>query len=272
MAHKALVIGGFPASGAGGIPVDLRVLQHLGVYGMGAVTCLVSRGTRGESEIFPIPHKQVENQLRAALLAASPGGIKAIKVGLLATDENLHSVAGVLREKINCLPSPPPLVLDPVMFFKAGAVTVNKAEVATLLSETLLPLATVVTPNLEEARALLGAPEKSIWGTEEMLAAAWNLAEKTSGKSALVKGGLRFPGDDAVDVLVTENREYIWRAPKIGQQPLNGSGCTLAAAITAHLANGSELVEAVEKARNLVRQSLEKPQQMGTKFNALTLP
>ena len=260
MVFKALTIAGSAASGAGGMPVDLRVFSQFGLYGIGSLTCTVAHDEGPAARIFALPGEEVLAQARSALKSA--GLLSAVKVGMLATEENQRATSQFLTELnpdgVNT-EGATPVVVDPVMFCKAGSVVDDEAAVAGRFRDLLLPYATAVTPNLVEAQTLVGVSSGTQWTQTDMVAAAHDIAAMTGGGIALVKGGLRLEGPDAVDVLVDGDREVIWSDPKVGHRPINGTGCTLAAALTANLALGQSVEDAAYGARQYLRSKLDEP-------------
>jgi hydroxymethylpyrimidine/phosphomethylpyrimidine kinase len=231
---RLLTIAGSDSGGGAGLQADLKVFAAHGAYGMSAVTAVTVQNTLGVTAIHPIPPGIVAAQIDAVL---SDIGADAIKIGMLGTAEVVRAVAGCLRG------SPIPIVLDPVLQAKGGAALLED-EAVTALLEDLLPLATVVTPNLPELARLTGLPV----ATEgERRRAAEALSRRLGGLAVLVKGGHAAAGEggDLVDLLFTGGRDGgAWHRfvhPRLAVRSTHGTGCTLAAALTARLAVGEAL-------------------------------
>ncbi|OKL50512.1 PfkB family carbohydrate kinase [Boudabousia marimammalium] len=254
----ALTIAGNAASGAGGLPVDLKTFHELGVYGMGAVTCLVSfQADAGWGHsFFPIPPEQILQQIRSAIQIRP---IEVTKIGMLGTVPSIEATAEGLS-----LQQWKHVVLDPVLICKgqeaSSALAVDQA-----LIEHILPSATVVTPNLFETQALSG---RQVTTLDELKDAARAIGD-LGVPYVVAKGGLGLPGEDAVDVLWDGSEITEFRARKRGDQPLNGAGCTLAAAITAELAKGAEVEAAVSVAREFVTHAIDHRQPLNMPNDAV---
>jgi hydroxymethylpyrimidine/phosphomethylpyrimidine kinase len=226
-----LSIAGLDPSGGAGVLADVKTFTALGVYGAGVVTAITVQNTRGVQRVVPQPAALVAEEL-AAVLADLP--VAAVKIGMLATAEIVRAVAGALRDR------PTPVVLDPVLVSSSGAPLLDDAAVAVLFDE-LLPLATLVTPNLPEAARLLG----------DMLPPAEAGARllQRGAQAVLVKGG-HGEGDTLEDVLVTCGAcaPLRLRHPRVETPHTHGTGCALSSAIAAGLAQGLLLHQAVERA------------------------
>jgi pyridoxine kinase len=244
----AYVIAGSEATGGAGIQADLKTFQQLGVYGMGTITCIVAFDPKnGWSHRFhPIAPDLLAQQFEAATASQD---LDTCKVGMLGTPDTIATVAGLLRSK--------PwreLVVDPVLICKgqeAGAAL--DTDIA--LRQKILPLATVVTPNHFEALTLSGMRALE---TVDDLAEAGKRILELGPRAVVVKGGVDRPGPTAVDVLVEAGANGApptvaqFSTPKIGQERVSGAGCTFAAAITAELAKGRSVADAVATAKGFV--------------------
>jgi pyridoxine kinase len=249
----AYVIAGSEATGGAGVQVDLKTFQQLGVYGLATITCVVSFDPKDDwsHRFVPIPAEVIADQFEAA---NATHDLDTVKIGMLGTIPTIDAVATALASK--------PwrhVVLDPVLICKGqepgAALNTDNA-----LKSKVLPLATVVTPNNFEAQALSGLTKLE---TVEDLAEAGRRILALGPNAAVVKGGVDFPGPDAVDVLVERSPDSgevsveVFAVPKIGQERVSGAGCTFAAAITAELAKGSPVAEAVRTAKALVTRGIE---------------
>lgn len=238
----ALTIAGSDSGGGAGIQADLKTFHQFGVFGTSVVVAITAQNTRGVSGVHAIPVEMVERQLAAVAEDLPPA---AVKTGMLATAELVSLVArGIARHGF------PNYVLDPVMVATSGDRLLHP-DAERSMAEALVPLAAVVTPNLEEARILV---EDQIVTVEDMEAAGRDLV-RMGARAALIKGG-HLPGEVVVDVLVWEQGIHRYRHPKIATTSTHGTGCTLSSAITAGLAQGRGLERAVGDALAFVHQAM----------------
>lgn len=239
MVDLAYVIAGSEATGGAGLQADLRTFQQLGTYGVGTVTCIVSFDPKANwaHRFVPVEPQVVADQIEAATSAYD---LDVVKIGMLGTPATIDVVAQALARQ-----SWRHVVIDPVLICK-GQEPGAALDTDTALRQQILPLATVTTPNLFEARTLAGMEEIS--SVDDLVEAAGRIAE-LGPRYVVVKGGVEFPGDDAVDVVFDGNDAAILRAPKVGHARVAGAGCTLAAAITAALAKGADVADAVRLAK-----------------------
>lgn len=237
----ALTIAGSDSGGGAGIQADLKTFHRFGVYGTSVVTAITAQNTVGVHSIHSVPLRHVRAQIDAVSDDLRPG---ALKTGMLATAELAREVAAAIRA--HDLDN---YVMDPVMVATSGdRLLAIDAESA--LADALLPLAAVVTPNLEEAAILTGTPVSSL---DEMREAARVLVAKGAG-AALVKGG-HLDGD-AIDLLWDGREERLWRHPRIETPHTHGTGCTLSAAIVAGLADAMPLADAVDRGVRFVAAAI----------------
>ena len=243
----ALTIAGSDNSAGAGVQADLKTMSALGVYGVTAITCVVAEVPGKVSAIQPIEPRIVAEQIRL-LFEAFPIG--ALKTGMLYSCEIIEAVCDTLLGCAETSPLPP-IVVDPVMVATSGDPLLERDAVA-LYRERLFPLATLITPNLDEVRTLLGRPVTTL---EEMRIAGRELAA-TFGRAFLIKGGhLRL--DPAIDLLCSPGgsvQEY--SAPFVQGISTHGTGCTYAAAITAGLAKGLALPDAVGEAKQFLARAV----------------
>jgi len=233
--RTALTIAGSDSGGGAGIQADLKSFAALGVHGTSVLTCITAQNTRGVESIFPLPSEEIRAQLRAVL---SDFGVRAAKTGMLYSGDIVRTVANEVRRRKF------PLVVDPVMVATVGA-SLAAADLRDALVEHLLPRADLVTPNASEAERLSG---RSVRDVADARAAARAIVG-LGARAVLVKGGhLKGP---LVDVLVREGKVSEFRSPRYPAD-LHGSGCTLAASITASLALGHGLDDAVALGRRRV--------------------
>ena len=238
----ALTIAGSDSGGGAGIQADLKTFHAFGVFGTSAVTAITAQNTLGVTAIHPVPAAVVRAQIDAVAVDLHP---RALKTGMLATAELVETVADSITAH-----GPVPCVMDPVMVSASGH-RLLEAEAEATLARRLLPLATLVTPNLDEAALLTGSRVDSL---AAMRTAAGNLIKMGAG-AALVKGG-HLPSGEAADVFRDETGERVWRRPRIATGHVHGTGCTLAAAVTAGLARGVPLPQAVEVAIDFVARAI----------------
>ncbi|WP_395311669.1 bifunctional hydroxymethylpyrimidine kinase/phosphomethylpyrimidine kinase [Mycobacterium sp. AMU20-3851] len=239
MNHLAYVIAGSEATGGAGLQADLRTFQQLGTYGLGTVTCIVSFDPKASwtHRFVPVDPQVVADQIEAATSAYD---LDVVKIGMLGTPATIDVVADALAGQ-----SWRHVVVDPVLICK-GQEPGAALDTDTALRERILPLATVVTPNLFEARVLAGM--ERIASVDDLAEAARRIGD-LGPRYVVAKGGVELPGEEAIDVLYDGSDVEILRAPKVGQERVAGAGCTLAAAITAELAKGTDVSEAVGLAK-----------------------
>ena len=238
----ALTIAGSDSSAGAGIQADLKTLSALGVYGLTAVTCVVAETPGRVSKIEPVSAELVRDQIEV-LLRGFP--VAAVKTGLLFSAGIITEIARVLRAHRST-----PLVIDPVMVATSGDALLQDDAIQTYERE-LFPLATLLTPNLGEASRLVG---RSITDLAAMRDAG-EILEKKYGVSVLLKGG-HLIGEDAIDLLFTAGNVIAFSAPFSRGIATHGTGCTYSAAITAGLANGLPLEEAVGRAKKFVTAAI----------------
>lgn len=233
---NVLSIAGSDPSGGAGIQADLKTFSALGVYGMAALSGLTAQNTCGVSAVEPLPPAFVAAQIDAVFADIR---VHAVKLGMLGGADVVAAVADRLRHW-----HPPVLVVDPVMVAKGGAALLTEAA-ARRLREELLPLATVLTPNLPEASALLGtAPPADLPAMREAARALHALGPAW----VLLKGG-HLPGPDCTDLLYDGHTFTPLTARRLPTANTHGTGCTLAAAVAAHLARGLAVPQAVAQAK-----------------------
>lgn len=248
MVKLAYVIAGSEATGGAGIQVDLKTFQQLGVYGLGAITCIVSFDPHNSwaHRFVPVEPQVIADQIEAA---TSCHDLDVVKLGMLGTPATIDVVADSLQQQ-----RWRHVVLDPVLICK-GQEPGAALDTDNALREKILPLATVVTPNMFEAATLAGM--ESIGSVAELTEAARRI-HALGPRYVLAKGGVELPGDDAVDVLFDGEQVTVLSEPKIGQERVSGAGCTLAAAVTAELAKGADVGDAVAVAKTMVTQGIRR--------------
>jgi hydroxymethylpyrimidine/phosphomethylpyrimidine kinase len=243
MNGRVLIVAGSDSGGGAGLQADLKTVTCLGGYAMTAVTALTAQDTCGVQAVLPVPADFVARQMRVVL---DDIGADAVKLGMLHNAGIVEAVADVLDEHPEL-----PVVLDPVMVAESGDRLLD-ADAVDGLRRRLLPRAVLVTPNLPEAAALLGQDE--IDGPEAQQAAARDLLE-AGCRAVLLKGG-HACGDQVDDVLATPDDIHVLSHRRIDTPCTHGTGCTLAAAIAAGLAQGIELPRAVRRASRYLQKAL----------------
>jgi len=242
---KTLTLAGSDSSGGAGIQADLKTFQEHGVYGMNALTSIVTMDPETWShKVTPIEVNRVEDQLETILSI----GIDAMKTGMLGSVEIIELGANKIKaHQLNNV------VIDPVMVCK-GEDEVLQPENTDAMRELLLPLATITTPNLFEAGQL--AQTGPIHNTDDMKEAAQKIID-LGAKNVVIKGGKVFDHDKAVD-LFYDGKEFLLLEKDIIETTYNhGAGCTFAAAITANLAQGKTVKEAVINAKDFVHAAIK---------------
>ncbi|MBN1227169.1 MAG: bifunctional hydroxymethylpyrimidine kinase/phosphomethylpyrimidine kinase [Deltaproteobacteria bacterium] len=245
---KALTIAGSDSGGGAGIQADLKTFSSLGVWGLSVVTALTAQNTLGVQQVFNVPQKCIEQQLASIF---NDMGTNAVKTGMLWSPNTVEAVTECLEAK-NIL-----LVVDPVLAAKRGeALLLPKA--IPILKKRLFPLATLVTPNIPETELLTGISPIT---TKDMVQQAAKKITDMGASNVLIKGG-HFPGQ--IFDLFFDGKEYIFFEKKRFSSPhLHGVGCTLAAAITAYLALGLTLLEAVQQAQKFITKAIQHSMPLG---------
>ena len=248
MIPVALTIAGSDSGGGAGIQADLKTFSAHGVYGMSAVTSVTAQNTLGVQAVHNLPPEAVAAQIDSVL---SDIGARAIKTGMLANAEIIAAVADALRGYPDI-----PLVVDPVMIAKSGDALLESEAVSTLI-EQLVPLATVITPNLDEAKALTGIKASDVEGMRTVARRLFEMGPR----HVVVKGG-HLEGA-AVDVLHDGATFETFEADRIDTRSTHGTGCTFASAITAGLAKGAGVAEAVGAAKAYLTGALRHAAPLG---------
>lgn len=239
MAKHVLTIAGSDSGGGAGIQADLKVFSALGTYGMSVITAVTAQNTERVLAIQEIDPEIVKAQLEAIFTDIR---VDAVKVGMVFSAEIAKVIADSFRKY-----RPSKVVVDPVMIAKSGDRLLREDAIETLKTE-LFPLATLITPNLPEAEALLG---RSISSIDEMRSASKELSQLYQTQ-VLLKGG-HLPGK-AIDIL-SSGRTFI--AERIDTKHTHGTGCSLSSAIAAHLALGYPLEEAIERSKRYISEAIQ---------------
>jgi hydroxymethylpyrimidine/phosphomethylpyrimidine kinase len=240
---RVLIIAGSDSGGGAGIQADIKTVSMLDAYAATAITALTAQNTEGVFGVLPIPPDFVRQQIEVVL---NDIGADAIKTGMLHDLPVIETIAAALVERAGGIP----LVVDPVMVAKGGARLIDPAALDGM-KQLLIARAEILTPNLPEAEILCGA---SIGNLAEMRAAGESLLA-LGCQSVLVKGG-HLPGKTVPDVLVTKAGTRVWESARLATRHTHGTGCTLASAIAAGLAQGLNVEGAVERARSYVQRAI----------------
>jgi hydroxymethylpyrimidine/phosphomethylpyrimidine kinase len=246
---RVLTIAGSDSGGGAGIQADLKTFAAHGAYGMSAITALTAQNTRGVRAVEVAPAAFVAAQIDALFEDLAPD---AVKIGMLAEAAVVEAVAGRLERW-----SGPPVVLDPVMIAASGDPLLRDDAIGAI-RQLLLPLATVVTPNLPEAERLAGRPAATL-AVRRQLAAELGVA---GARAVLLKGG-HAAGDEIVDLLWHPDGIEEFAHPRIATRAGHGTGCTLSAAIAARLARGESLVAACRGAIDWLAIALREAEPIG---------
>lgn len=251
----ALTIAGSDSSGGAGIQADLRAFEALGVHGASVVTLVTAQGTRGVRKVDPLRAELVRAQLDAVFEDLPP---KAVKTGALGNAAVVEIVADALRTQ-----APAHLVIDPVVNPTLGRALLDDSGFTAFVRE-LIPMATLVVPNRDEASRLAGRQVRTLAQAKSACKAIAGLG----ARAVLLKGG-HFTGTESVDLLFDNGEFSELRSQRLAVPPMHGLGCTLSALVAALLARGMPLRTAVSRAHAIVHHALERPRTIG---EGLALP
>lgn len=255
----ALTIAGSDSGGGAGIQADLKTFAALGVHGASAIACLTAQNPRRVLGVEPCPPAMLRRQIEAVFEELPP---RAVKTGMLFSAENIQTVVAFFTPKARRRN----LVVDPVMVSTSGARLLEPAAVK-ILMEQLLPLAALVTPNLDEAEILTGRRPASL---ADLRGAARKIHSRW-GCAALVKGGHLKGGREAADIFFDGRTELLLTAPFIKGVSTHGTGCTYSAAVCAGLALGLRLPEAVQMGKKFITAAIANSCRIGRHFALGTL-
>jgi hydroxymethylpyrimidine/phosphomethylpyrimidine kinase len=246
----ALTIAGSDSSGGAGIQADLKTFAAFGVYGASVITALTAQNTRAVSGVHVVPPDFVTAQLNAVF---DDLDIAAVKIGMVAQLATIGAIAAALSLK-----SPKHVVLDPVMVATSGDRLLS-ADAVSALRERLIPLASLITPNLPEAAALLGDPVAT---DETAIASQGKRLLAMGARAVLIKGG-HGQGSESIDFLFSGSDMIALPAPRIPTTNTHGTGCSLSSAIAAGLAKGETLEQAVRSAKTWITAAIEAADSLG---------
>lgn len=247
---RVLIIAGSDSGGGAGIQGDTKTVTCLGGYAATAITALTAQNTQGVFGIADVSPEFIQQQITLVL---EDIGADAFKTGMLHKREVVIAVAESIKNYTKHIP----LVLDPVMFAKGGAALLQ-ADTLSLLKESLIPLARVVTPNIPEAEYLA---DMKIRNVDEMKTAAQRILQ-LGCKAVLLKGG-HLEGDEVVDILLDHDGYHLFTQTRIHTIHTHGTGCALASAIATGLAQEMALYDAVVRGREYVRKAIENAPGLG---------
>ncbi|MDS7595593.1 bifunctional hydroxymethylpyrimidine kinase/phosphomethylpyrimidine kinase [Agrobacterium tumefaciens] len=242
MTAIALTIAGSDSGGGAGIQADIKTFSALGAYAASVITAITAQNTKGVTAVEDVSVGAIVAQMDAVF---SDLAINAVKIGMVSRIETIEAIAARLRLK------PQPVVLDPVMVATSGDRLLHEDAIETLRRD-LLPLATIVTPNLPEAALLTDTP---VAVSQDEVTRQAEAILKAGAKAVLIKGG-HGDGPESTDYLFADGQMHALSAPRVDTKNDHGTGCTLAAAITAHLAQGRDLTEAVSLAKDYLHGAL----------------
>ncbi len=240
---RVLIIAGSDSGGGAGIQADIKAVTMLGGYAMTAITAITAQDTTGVHGVWPVALEAVRKQMAACLTDI---GADAIKTGMLGSAALVETVAEGLDGQAREVPR----IVDPVMVATSGDALVDAPAISAIAS-LMIPGAALVTPNAPEAEVLTG---KAVDGINGQRRAAEALLER-GAKGALIKGG-HIPGKVLVDVLQTETGEWIFESERIETSSTHGTGCTLASACAAMIAQGQPIADAVDAARTYLHEAI----------------
>lgn len=242
MVIKILSIAGSDSSGGAGIQADIKTITSLKAYAAAVITSVTVQNTTKVYDVFNIPAKIVAAQIKVVLEDIK---ISAIKTGMLPTKEIMAAVKKALADY-----SEIPLIIDPVMIATSGD-KLMESESVSYFRKNILPIAYLVTPNINEAEILAKVKIRHL---DDMIRAG-NIILASGAKGVLIKGS-HLPGREINDVLITKDEAKIFKSKRILKRNMHGSGCTLGAAIATFLGQGKSLSHSVELSRNYVHEAI----------------
>ena len=246
--YKALTIAGSDPSGGAGIEADIKTMSALGVYAMVSIVSVVAENTRRVVSLLDMPGWIIKDQIDSVFEDITPD---AVKVGMLSGPEQMDAV----RDRLEYY-KPKNVVVDPVMYAKNGDPLMHEDAVSFLI-DNILPLSTVLTPNIPEAEKITGM---RITDVDEMEKGARKILSM-GPEAVLLKGGHHI--GDAIDVLVTQNGTFKFKTKRINTKNTHGTGCTLSSAIASFLAKGYSLEDATKEAKDYVTGAIENSLELG---------
>ncbi|GAB6182025.1 bifunctional hydroxymethylpyrimidine kinase/phosphomethylpyrimidine kinase [Desulfotomaculum defluvii] len=247
---KALTIAGSDSGGGAGIQADLKTFQELGVYGMSALTAITAQNTLGVQGVYPLPIEAVQQQIRSI---GEDMGTDVVKTGMLFSSEIIQVVAEQIKHY-----QWQNVVVDPVMIAKGGA-SLLQSQAVVALKKYLLPLATIITPNIPEAEVLTGM---TIITLEDRQEAAKHL-QHLGAAYVVIKGGHDEGETDVIDLLYDGQGFTYFTGKRVNTKNTHGTGCTFASAIAAQLAKGMHIKDAVKTSKAFIQAAIENQIEVG---------
>ncbi|UTR13895.1 bifunctional hydroxymethylpyrimidine kinase/phosphomethylpyrimidine kinase [Salipaludibacillus sp. LMS25] len=244
MLPKALTIAGSDSGGGAGIQADLKTFQELDVFGMSAITAITAQNSQGVSGVYPVSPEGISQQITAV---ADDIGADAVKTGMLFDEPTIKIVA----EKAAYYKWDH-LVIDPVMVSTSGSKLLQDDAIHALKTQ-LFPLATIITPNIPEASEITGRSLTSFELRKEAAKAMYEMG----AAAVLIKGGHHLDETKIVDIFYDGSTYVYLSVPRLDTRHTHGTGCTYAAAITAHLAKGRPLIDAVKEAKKFIHVAIK---------------
>ena len=243
MRGRVFIIAGSDSGGGAGIQADIKTVSALDSFAATAITAVTAQNTQGVHSVHPVPTKFIKKQIDVVL---SDIGADCIKIGMLHDTRTIETVTKVLKKSAAEIP----MVVDPVMTAKGGARLLAQDSVAALIKD-LVPLATLLTPNIPEAEALT-----NLKATDEFSLRKIGAELLSKGANAVLLKGGHLPGSLISDYLFTSERVEVYENSRIDTVHTHGTGCTLASAIAAGIAIGLSLSDAVARAENYLHQAI----------------
>lgn len=251
MKGRVLIVAGSDSGGGAGIQADIKTVTALGGYAATAVTALTAQDTRDVYEVVGVDPAFIRKQMEVVLADI---GADAIKLGMLHDETVIQAVCSVIESSARDIP----VVVDPVMVAKGGARLLS-GEAVDVLRSRLLPLSSIVTPNLPEAEAIAGMPIHDERSRRE----AAEKMMKMGARAVLLKGG-HADGDTVIDLLLTPQGMKVFEHPRIDTTSTHGTGCTLASAVATGIAQGLDPVLAVRRAIDYVQEAIRRAPEYGS--------
>lgn len=249
--NRALTIAGSDSGGGAGIQADLKTFTAFGVFGSCAVTALTAQNTIGVQGIMEVDPVFVERQIRSVL---EDIGADAVKTGMLANPEIVKVVSGILgKYHIENI------VVDPIMIAKSGDILLS-TEACRVVIEELIPIASVVTPNIHEAQVMLNMEIK----TKDDMREAGKLMKAMGCGWVVIKGGHMEEAHAVIDIVYNGEEFFDLSAPRIKTKNTHGTGCTFSSAITAGLAKGYDTLKAIKKAKSYISMAIKDSLSLGS--------
>lgn len=245
---ETLTIAGSDCSGGAGIQADLKTFSAIGTYGMSVITSITAQNTNGVFKVENLSTDIIRSQIKAIFEDIPP---KATKIGMVSEVEIIKELSYALKKY-----KPSNIVLDPVMISKSGFSLLNPNAKETLKRE-LIPLADIITPNIPEAEEISNI---KITNVEDMKRAG-KIILNLGPKYVLIKGG-HLDGE-AIDLLISKDKIEVFKSERLNRNNTHGTGCTLSSAITANLALGKTMVEAVRESKNYITEAIKYSYQIG---------